>query len=79
MSQPTPQQLHAAIDELRRRCVPRIPWWQVALQADLTENALRQMARGTASDRTRARAAAWLARHTAPAPGPVTTTAKDNH
>jgi hypothetical protein len=62
MDRVTPQELHAELDRVRRQ--KRLAWWQVAVQADVSEVALRQLKHG----RTFAyyRASAWLERHTSP-------------
>ncbi|MFB4294827.1 hypothetical protein ACBI99_44860 [Nonomuraea sp. ATR24] len=58
------QALHALIKERRRQL--GMPSWQVAVEMDVAEWTLQQMAHGRASVRTRQAAAAWLDRHTAP-------------
>ena len=52
----TPQELHAALDAARGRT----PWWQVAYELDVSENAIRAMRRGVPSPRVAERAPAWL-------------------
>lgn len=56
--------LRAAVDVLRREL--GLYRWQVAVQADIGEGALRRAAYGVASARTRAQLQEWLHRHTAP-------------
>lgn len=59
--------MHAAVDARRRD--RRMAWWEVAVEADLTEGVFRQMARGVASAETLRHAQGWLEdRHTAPSP-----------
>ncbi len=55
----TPQELHAAIDA--RRKAAGLKWWQVSLQADVSEPALRATRRRPPGPVVRAKAEAWLA------------------
>jgi hypothetical protein len=58
----TPQELHAELDRVRRQ--KRLAWWQVAVQANVSEVSLRTLRRGRMT--AYHRAAAWLERHTSP-------------
>lgn len=57
----TPQELHAAIDACRQHG-RRTPWWQVAVQADLSIGQLERLKKGGGSQTVLDRAAAWLER-----------------
>ncbi|MBO3751572.1 hypothetical protein J5X84_36330 [Streptosporangiaceae bacterium NEAU-GS5] len=58
----TPQELHAAIDAVRRE--ERLVWWQVAVQADTGEAPLRALKRGSMT--AYQPGLVWLERHTNP-------------
>jgi hypothetical protein len=60
--------LRAELDRRRRQL--GLPWWQVAVQADVGEDALHRLRNGVASAPTREALAAWLHRHPAP-PAPT--------
>ncbi|MDF5758580.1 hypothetical protein [Spongiactinospora sp. TRM90649] len=64
----TPQELHALLDERRRELGLR--WWQIAVQADVTQQRLRLLRHGTCSPRMRARAEEWLRHHRKQDPPP---------
>lgn len=60
----TPQRLWAELDVRRRD--HRMPWWLVAVQADLSQAQLERLRHGANSRIVRERATAWLERKPAP-------------
>jgi hypothetical protein len=63
MTSMTPDQLSRAVQARRKEL--RLFWWQVALQLDVGEDAVRRLRYGKAGPEIRERAEAWLRR---PAP-----------
>lgn len=63
----TPERLWAEIDTRRRECSPRLPWWRVAVQMDVSFTQITRLRNGGCSPAVRRAATRWLERH--PAPG----------
>ncbi len=62
----TVRELYERVDARRRELL--MPWWQVAVQADIGADALRRLQMDVASLPTRRALEEWLRRHPAPAP-----------
>lgn len=54
----TPQELAAALQARRHEL--GLKWWQVHVQINVSDDAVRRMRRGLLSQATRERAEAWL-------------------
>lgn len=58
----TPQELYDALDARRREYSPRMPWWRVAVEMDVSLPQLHRLKGGANSPPVRRRAQAWLSK-----------------